>query len=59
MFFLFPQFLIERGKINIFFHKPDLSAENYYKSPFNTVKVQPKVSLTFFFFFLHLDEAVI
>lgn len=40
-----PPFLIETGKIII-----DLSTENYDKSPSNRVKVQPKVSLPFFFY---------
>lgn len=59
LFFSPPQqFLIEKGKNNILFRKPDLLRENYCKSPSNTAKMQPKVSLPFFFF-LHLDEAVI
>lgn len=53
LFFLSPppqQFLIETGKINILFRKPDLLRENYCKSPSNTAKMRPKVSLLFFFF---------
>lgn len=54
LFFFSPplQFLIETGKINILFRKPDLLRESYCKSPSNTAKMQPKVSLPFFFYTL-------